>query len=243
MSQRPIDLNDRKQFLSFCRAAWSWDVCESCHTPEGCADHQRPDTASRRLEPYWWHCKRMIGPGPSSEENLISLIASLRENAPTITRQSLREQVFPTAQEAVPPQLDQNAAIDAAVKILFMSNCSPIDHWSDRLETGMLRRPWRDNVVFASFIEDMLPPQQTHPVLSYPESLEYADFKSSIKATSLVKYLGIRIQPTDDVRDHLYFDTRRRELRIFHFTGFLKQQLQLTKDAPRDLALADALKL
>lgn len=253
MSHQPINLSDHKQVVQFCHAVWSWDVCEGCQNQKGCVDYQCPGSTFSRLQPFLQHCKRITSPETSlgsinsqilpSKEDLFSLIGTLRARASTITRKALRENIYGTSRGDAPIQTGQDAAINIAIKVLVMTDCSPIDHWSDRLETGTLRRPWKEDVTFNKFIEDMLPPRQTHRALSYPESPEYADFKSGIKATKLVKHLGISFRSTDDIRDHLYFDRKRRELRIFSFTGFLKEQLRLTKDSPKGLTVADALKL
>lgn len=239
------------QILELSRVLWSWEICENCQKQERCTDNKCPGTTIDRLRPYLLYCSSIISPVPSETSSVILpptsddhffLIKALRED-PTITRKDLREMCESRSSPGIQSQSEQDDAINGAIKLLIMTDCSPIDHWADRLETGTLRKPWKEGVAFDRFVEDMLPAMESHQALSFPDSPEYDDFKIQIKATRLVKNLNISFRGTSDIRNHLLFDRQRREIQIFHFTGFLKEQLRLTKNHARDLPVKDTLRL
>jgi hypothetical protein len=129
-----------------------------------------------------------------------------------------------------------------AVKLMMMIDCSCLNYNLDRLEQGDSRLDWKDNIPFSRFIQESFP-VTTHTVLSFPDQAHYAAMKSDLRATKLQKHLSLRLRPTNDLRDHLKMDRANRVLKIFHHAGFLKRQLLLTKDLPRDSSVEDSLRL
>ncbi|KAK2022922.1 hypothetical protein LX32DRAFT_629100 [Colletotrichum zoysiae] len=133
-------------------------------------------------------------------------------------------------------------SIDMAVRIAFMIDCSALDYSKDRLEKGVHRDQWKRGEPFSKFIENILV-SEPHAVLSYPDHLSHSDFKSELKATKLKRELGIVIQPTADIRNHLKLDRKTMSLEVFHYTGFIKENLSRTKELPSSASVGDALRL
>ncbi|KAF9878593.1 hypothetical protein CkaCkLH20_04085 [Colletotrichum karsti] len=203
----------------------SYDVGESHrsgHCP--CSD--------ARLDRYFQFCEAELretwgtGSGGIEIKELAILLSRMRAD-PDITRETLSAK--------------QPGDIELATRIAFMTSCLALDYSTDRLEKGGYRAEWRDTEPLSKFIEKFFEPQ-SHMVLSYPEHLGHADFKSDLKATKLKKVLGIVIRPTNDIRDHLKLDRKNMTLDVFHCTGFVKEHLRRSKDPGDKRTIQDALK-
>lgn len=168
-------------------------------------------------------------PGLRSHEDLMKIIEELKSN-PEVTRDALLEKLFTDR----PARSDQERAINIAVRVMMMVNCSASRQSSALLEHGSQQVPWRSDIPFSEFITSMFP-KTDHPSIDH--------IKENLRATKLKKRAGLRFEPTDDLRNHLKLDRKRAVVEIFHHTAFLKEQLRLTKDEPRTMSIADSLKL
>jgi hypothetical protein len=168
-------------------------------------------------------------PGLRSHEDLLEIFEELKSN-PEVTRTELLEKLFIDR----PVRSDQERAINIAVRVMMMVNCSTSRQSSVILEHGSQQVPWGKDVTFAEFITSIFP-KTDHPSID--------DIKDNLRATRLKKRAGLSFEPTDDLRNHLKLDRKRAVVEIFHHTAFLKEQLRLTKDKPRNITVVDSLKL
>ncbi|KAK4234731.1 hypothetical protein C8A03DRAFT_18425 [Achaetomium macrosporum] len=131
--------------------------------------------------------------------------------------------------------------LTTSIKIGFSTNCSAIDWSSDQFELGTTRAFWQNDEPFSKFVERYCP-IQSHPVLSHPESTAYLDLKSDLGALTIRNGLGVVFLPTEDIRDHLRFDPRRRVVEVFHHTSLLKEHLKRSKEMPATATTSDYIK-
>jgi hypothetical protein len=168
-------------------------------------------------------------PGLRTHEDLIMIIEELKSN-PETTREALLKKLFTNR----PARNDQERAINIAVRVMMMVNCSMSRQSSILLEHGNQHVPWRNDVPFSEFITSIFP-KTDHPSIDH--------IKANLKATKLKKRARLSFEPTNDLRNHLRLDRKRAVVEIFHHTAFLKEQLRLTRDQPRSMSIADSIKL
>lgn len=168
-------------------------------------------------------------PGLASHEDLMKIIGELKSN-PEATREQILEKMFPDR----PARSDQERAFNIAVRVMLMVNCATSRQSSVLLEYGNQQTPWRGDVSFSEFITSVFP-KTDHPSID--------QIKDNLRATKLKKRAGIRFEPTDDLRNHLKLDRKRAVVEIFHHTAFLKEHLRLTRDRPRNMSVADSVKI
>ncbi len=219
---------------------WSWFICRDCLAGEPCKTTDCPWPRSTVLSRYFefyeactsryeCHLSSDQTPALSSHEDLLRIIGELKWN-PELTKAELLEKLFKDR----PVRGDQERALSLAVRLAMMINCSASRQSSILLEHGNQQTRWHNNVTFSRFIRDVFP-QSAHP------SIE--DIKESLRATMLKKYARLDFKPTDDLRNHLRLDRKAATVEIFHHTAFLKEQLRLTKDQPRDMSLPDLIRM
>ena len=156
-------------------------------------------------------------------------MSRLKSN-PGATHTKFHRLYFPVSQSASPYNVvELRNATSLVVKVMVIIELSALYYKSSgRLEKGSFRIPWRDNIAFSTYLQDLFP-TTSHPVLSYVNSKLFLDIKSELRATKLKKYLGVSFRPTHDIRSHLFFDREAYIIEIFHHTTFLKEQLKATK--------------
>jgi len=168
-------------------------------------------------------------PGLASHEDVVKIIEELKSN-PDATRVEILERLFTDR----PARSDQERAVNLAVRVMLMVNCSTSRQSSVLLEHGSGQVPWRGEIPFSEFVTSAFP-KTDHPSID--------EIKDSLRATKLKKRAGIRFEPTDDLRNHLKLDRKRAVLEIFHHTAFLKEHLRLTRDRPRNMSVTDSIKM
>jgi hypothetical protein len=78
-------------------------------------------------------------------------------------------------------------------------------------------------------------PSRIHPSLQAGDP-QATSIKSSLTAEMLRKVAGIKIEPTDNLRDHLKFDPTAGVVLVFHHTSVIKEHLLATKATEGDEA-------
>jgi hypothetical protein len=78
-------------------------------------------------------------------------------------------------------------------------------------------------------------PSRIHPSLQAGDP-QATVIKKSLTAEMLRKVAGIRIEPTDNLRDHLKFDSTAGVALVFHHTSVVKEHLLATKATEVDAA-------
>jgi hypothetical protein len=228
------------QLQQLAQVLWSWSICAECLAGKPCKTEECPWPRSTILGRFFEFYKDLTAsyesdvkygqqPGLKSHEELFTMIQELKSN-PEVTRAELLEKLFPDR----PARSDQERAVNLAIRVMMMVNCSASRQSSSLLEHGSHQAPWRSDVAFSQFITDVFP-KTDHPSI--------IDIKENLRAKKLKKRARLRFQPTDDLRNHLKLDRKGAVVEIFHHTAFLKEHLRRTKDEPRSMSVSDSAKL
>jgi hypothetical protein len=230
---------------------WSWPPSGDCQNCNGCGKENCIARRSKRLVRFFDHYKDLTAsyepdnkPGEPqalrSHEDLYEIIRKLKSE-PHITRAELAEKLFTDRRGRSPPLADQERALNLAVRVMFMINCSERLHSSGLLEHGTDKAAWRSDTTFAQFMADIFP-MTDHPSINDEDTKFSLDMKKALMARKLKKLAGLKFRPTDDLRNHLKLDQKTGVVELYHHTAFLKEHLRLSKDGPRDMSITDSLK-
>lgn len=233
MQYCPIEKTSDEIHRQLCCCLWSWVFCTECPAKkcsnQVCA-HQRFPGLKRYFQFYTVAIYHYTTCSPPEKRvlkqhgDVFEAVSRLRNN-PQVTR--LEFERFLAHSGADPNDIQPAATF--AVQVLTMLDSSGAHDSLNRIEQGLFRLPWRGNVPFSQYLEDSFP-IQSNSQLSNPDSVLLEDLKSDLRATELVSRIGLKFQRTHDVHDHLRFDPHQNELKIFHFTAFIKEHLRATKD-------------
>ncbi|KAK0616427.1 hypothetical protein B0T14DRAFT_434869 [Immersiella caudata] len=209
-----------------------------------------------RFETYFRHYCSVVCPA-SSGDTVIQLDSpALRTHAdilsslkllthdPTITFEAFSNQaVNRRSSEATPKEREHVARV--VVEVAFAINCSLKDYYSLNFADGGFRHvKWERNVPFSHFVESSF---QLRPAHAQPSDYRgrLADMmkrKKALKAWKLKKRYGLKIRGTNNLLEHLAFDSKTKTLRVFHQVSFLRGHLAKTKDDSLDLTFHESLK-
>ncbi|KAH8763240.1 hypothetical protein F5883DRAFT_463376 [Diaporthe sp. PMI_573] len=131
--------------------------------------------------------------------------------------------------------------INLAVRLIAMVDTEANNrHASGYNIKGYQPTSWSAQESFRNFITKQFP--RTPPHLSGNVRLALEE-QSTLKAWKLQKRHGIRFTLTNNLAEHLLYDTRHQCLRLFHHTTFLKAQLKKFRnvDRPLDYKLEESL--
>lgn len=96
---------------------------------------------------------------------------------------------------------------------------------------------WEGDQSFLDFIQGKFPMGDSQSSL-----WDRCNFESKIKAWKLVSRLGITIEATNDLSEHLMLDQKSMTLKVFHHISFLWAHLKKSLDASLELGFKDSLK-
>jgi len=240
VSQFPLSKVTTPQLQELTHILWSWSTCAECFAgkvcnPPACAWHRSPilqpffDFYKEETLSYRSDLKQGQEAALESHEDLFAIIKELKAS-PNSKRVDLVERIFSDR----PVRSDQERAIDLAVRVMLMVNCSAPRQDSVLVEDGSHQFPWRNDVTFADYVRNIFS-QKPHPGIIH--------IKENLRAFKLKKGSGLTFEPTDDIRSHLKFDHRKAVVKIFHHTAFLKEQLRLTKYEPQSISVSESLQL
>ena len=253
VSSLPLERVTDKQLQTLGEILWSWTLCEECRTGRSCKTEACPSQRVKRLGRFFEHYKDLTSsyeadaaPGDRAalrtHEDLFAIIKKLKLD-PDMTRAAFAADVFEEdACQRLPSSADRERAINLAVKIIAMVNCSAQRQSSGLLEHSLSQAPWRSDVTFSQFIMDAFPTTD-HPGLNDDDLKESLDLKTALMARNLKKRIGLKLQPTDDLRKHLKLDRKTRVVEVYHHTAFLKEHLRLTKDKAPKMSVSESIKL
>ena len=253
VSLLPLEKVTDKQLQTLGEILWSWNLCEECRTGRSCSAEACPSQRVKRLGRFFEHYKDLTSsyeadtaPGDraalSTHEDLFAIIKKLKLE-PDITRAAFAAEVFREDPcRRLPSSADQERAINLAVKVIAMVNCSAQRQSSGLLENGLSQAPWRSDVTFSQFIIDIFP-MTDHPSLNDNDLKDSMELKAALMAKNLKKRIGLKLQPTDDLKRHLKLDRKTRVVEIYHHTAFLKEHLRLTKVEAPNLSVSESIRL
>jgi hypothetical protein len=177
-----------------------------------------------------------------SHKELFDVILALKAD-PDLTRAQLIQKLFTVqARRGLITVVDQEHAINLAVRVMLMVNCSAQRQLSGLLEHGGHQVRWHSDVTFTQFVEDIFP-MTDRPGLNEDAVGSSLDMRSVLTAKKLKKRAGLRFRPTDDLRSHLKLDRKNGIVEIYHHTAFLKEHLRITKNEARKLSVSESLRL
>lgn len=250
MSQFPLEKITNSQLQQLGQVLWSWSLCENCLNSKSCTSEECPSHRSKRLERFFEYYRDLTAsyepdvkhgeqPALRTHNDLFEIIQELKSD-PHVTKARLLEKLFmdrPT--RSPPPAADQEWAINLAVRVMLMVNCSAARQSSSLLEHGIYQAPWQSDDSFSQFIANVFP-MTDHPSVNGDDIV---DIKKQLMARKLKKKARLKFWPTDNLRDHLKFNKKRGVVELFHHTAFLKEHLRLTKDELRNMTITDSIKL
>lgn len=148
MSQFPLSKITAAQLRRLGEILWSWNLCDACINDKHCASIDCPSRRLKQLLRYFEYCRDILAsyepdirsgecPALSNYEDLIDLITEIKSHSET-SRDQLAATLFasrPKSGES--PTADQQRAVNLAVKIMVMVNCSAQRQSSGLLEHGL----------------------------------------------------------------------------------------------------------
>ncbi|RSL95485.1 hypothetical protein CDV31_013882 [Fusarium ambrosium] len=173
-----------------------------------------------------------------SHEDVLSCVQILRSN-PALTFNDFLDVAF-ARKDAKPSEKEYAARL--VVSAAFMINCASKDYYSEGFQSGTATRAkWEPNQGFADFLGKAF---ALNPISTVDQDEKRSvPNRGSLKAWKLVKRSNIRIQPTNNLIDHLLYDPKDRVLKVFHQTMFLQSQIKRYKNVDFDLTFEESLKL
>ncbi|KAK0673185.1 hypothetical protein QBC41DRAFT_215684 [Cercophora samala] len=243
----PLRTVTQENLKALCIALWDWDICAGCLDDTGCKNptschwEQRSD----RLMPFFDIYRRLTrGYVPedfeqdgqavalSCHEDLCRLITKVRLYGRDTNRESFRKVVF---EDRGIPRADQDRAIDLALRIMTMTSPRQTDEQMDDTALFHSRVHGSERESDTLNIDDIFP-VRTHPSLQENDRQAHI-IKKGLQAHNLIHKAGLKLEKTDDLREHLRLDEAAGTVKIFPWTSFLKENL--TSSLPRDSSCDD----
>lgn len=171
-------------------------------------------------------------------DDVFAAIGKLRSNN-ILSRDRLLAVIFEAKSEGTCDP-HHGAGLDLVMRVSFMIGCGVPEHSIDVLELGGGQKPWPEQASLQEFIDETFGLFETDPNGSAKQS-NAKDFEKKLTARLLKTKAGLTLRPTDDLRNHLLLDRDNNTVEIFHYAGFLKEQLRLSLDLPLQSSTADSL--
>jgi hypothetical protein len=112
----------------------------------------------------------------------------------------------------------RNQALDLAVKVMYMINCTSELAVAVDLEYGSQVLLWQDDMSLEDLLNSAFPKA---PVLDWPD---HSTVCAAITARRLVKVGGLRLLPTSNIHDHLRIEDD--SVMIFDNMPFLSEHVR-----------------
>jgi hypothetical protein len=182
---------------------------------------------------------QMQVPAVSSHNDIRRLALELRAN-PQSTREEFKDIVFPRKLTDPEAAIDQERAINVAVQLLFMIDCSDKDRHSEGYEVDGFRPvSWDGSERFTEFVRKVFPTDTSNRERVRAAVKE----KNALKCWKLKKRAHVKFLPTDNLAEHLLYDPQGNIVRIFRQTAFLKAHLRLSASKPISYGITESLEL
>lgn len=182
---------------------------------------------------------QMQVPAVSSHDDIRRLALELRAN-PQSTREEFKDMVFPQMLADPEAAIDQERAINVAVQLLLMIDCSDKDRHCEGYEVDGFRPvSWDGSERFTDFVRKVFPTDTSNRERVRAAVKE----KNALKCWKLKKRAHVKFLPTDNLAEHLLYDPQGNIVRIFRQTAFLKAHLRLSASKPISYGIAESLEL
>lgn len=248
----PLEKITESQLQQLGQVLWSWQPCQDCHNDKQCETLDCPSQRLKRLGRFLGQYKDLTAsydpnvsadeqPVLSSHEDLFEIIKTLKSE-PDLPRVQLTDKLFADRSGQRPPADRLDSAVNLAIRVMVMVNCSAQRQSTGLSEYGAYSILWRSDVTFSQFISSIFP-LADHPDLNNDDPESSIAMKTALRARKLIKRAGLTIQPTNDLRSHLKLNRKNSVVEIYHHTAFLKEHLRLTKDDAENTSISNSLKL
>ena len=131
------------------------------------------------------------------------------------------------------PCLDQEQALNLAVRVMTMVDCASQSQHIGKIEDGLALVHWSGDLTFLQYLSKAFP-QSDHPSVNADDGFLGVEIRAGLKACKLQKRPKLKIRPTNDLKDHLRLNRTARVVEIFHHTTFLKEHLKLDHDQSKN---------
>lgn len=234
-----LELTTKEQLNRLCQHLWDWKTCENCSHHQPCLLPICSWQRLSRLEPFFQYYKELAAsyvsdafvphetPALRSHEDLLAIIHLINKR-PNQKRADLVKEYFSSrngSEEVL--SADQQIALNIAVKVLLMMDCTVDGHVGGNFEMGGEPSVWHRHQSWEEFISATFP-KRDHPSLD-EEDKTAPDIKARLKATKLKKTAHLSSEGTNDIRNHLRLDQKTGVVEIFHHTTVLKEHLKASK--------------
>jgi hypothetical protein len=194
---------------------------EICHADARNANHPHFDAFMRFYTSTWRSPDNIFSvsmrePVLKRHADVIEAVKFLRRNA-TLSKTPFQDQAFGDVDE-----LEKEHVARRIVKVAFMIDCASKDDFSDNYQVNhSFPVKWTSTQSFIEFLESTF--TRTEPLLFHARSSHRA-----LRAWKLKKRHGIRFVPTNDLVQHLLYDSLASTVKIFHQAAFIKAHLSRT---------------
>jgi hypothetical protein len=154
--------------------------------------------------------------------------------SPGSTKGEIESQLFPNVTEAA----ERHRCLRAVTKLAFMIDCDSLSNFSvnyKRQNEDTFPIRWRDGQTLIEFFHSSFPVDDT------TSPLRTSDIGKRLKVWKLRKRYNIRIEPTNDLAQHLVYNTTTRTLSVFHQVAYLKAHLQSLSDLRISAAASESI--
>lgn len=238
-SSYPLRTTSDEDIQKLCQVLWDWKDC-TCQKGKPCRPLDCPWKRRYRLQKYFGFYRRTTADYVPSmlkskdfyalrnHQDLRNIVKHLR-NAPRTPRFELMSDIFGEKQRGrtVPDVKDQHRAMNLATRVLFLIHCTSEVPVSGDLEMGAQSIVWADQATLYEYLDEAFP-------LSGMDEKAQKGIFGELSARRLVKVAGLQLQPTDDLREHLYVDEKAGTVKIFDQIVFLKECLLAWDKCPTD---------
>ncbi|KAK4085020.1 uncharacterized protein Triagg1_10 [Trichoderma aggressivum f. europaeum] len=240
-SPYPLKSTTDAELQKLTQALWNWNICEACQKAEACTNLECSWRRSARLEHFFDFYKYVTSsyvpdllpastPALRNHEDVCDIINLLQAH-PDVKRSELMHEYF-SKRDKPPSSSDQHWAFNLAMQVMSMVKCSAENQPSSLLELGAQAFQWHSDESPTGFISRAFPQKDTGNLHVHDDSGEIRDIKPALTARRLKKVAGLRLQGTDDLRNHLRMDVKRGVVEIYHYTSVLREHLAASRTLP-----------
>ncbi|KAK4196873.1 hypothetical protein QBC40DRAFT_182508 [Triangularia verruculosa] len=217
-----------------CQVLWDWYTCRDCEAGRPCKE-TRPcwwSTRSDRLQPFFDYYKNKTSRyvpeefgddsrkmALNSHQDLFKIIQWIRTWGQTYSSERfIREDIFCGRTKRGVCRADQDRAIDLALEVMAMIN---LPSSADNADHEFIASRRSANI--GKILRNIFP-IRVHPSLSEDPRQAQA-IQKGLEAYILVNRGGLRLEKTDDLRQHLRLDEESRAVKVFPWSSVLKETL------------------
>jgi len=228
MAQFPLENPSVDMKDEVYRGLFGWRDCADCNNKGDCVATGCPWIRRARLDHYlqfYFETTRWSTPTDLSERrwalrdhhDLLGIVRLVKDQ-PRRRRRELIEDHFSTYGHPQPALADQKRAFDLAITVITMIYCSECNprYQHPTLDPAY----WNDGISACEFVKSRL------PIVTERGQSSDISRTASRPSVGALDRVGVTVYGTDDLRKHLLYNTEAKAVYVFHFVGFLEEQLR-----------------